>query len=121
AAARAMRDEGARAEVLSGLAPHLGEPERSRALAEALAAARAIRDVESRAEALSGLAPRLVSLPGSSLVRLWSNVLHNSSVRERRGLLSDLKALSPLILALGGPEGAREVASAILDSGRWWP
>jgi hypothetical protein len=63
----------------------------------------------------------LISLPESSLVRLWSDTLHDSFVGERRALLSDLKALSPIILALGGAEGAEELALAIIDVGRWWP
>jgi hypothetical protein len=152
-AARAIWDAGARAIALSGLAPHLGEPERSRVLAEAVTAARAIATEGVRAEALSALAPhlgpellsealgvaraigyeryralalsalagQLASLPSSSLIKAWSVTLHQLLVRKRNELLCDLKALTPVILALGGRQAAEELASAIVDVGRWWP
>ncbi len=105
AAAQAIGDEW-RGRGPSGLAPHLGPD----LLSEAMSAAWAIGDEWARALALSGLAPRLISQPKSSLVHLWSDTLHNSSVGERSGLLSDLKAMSPIVLALGGAEGAEELA-----------
>ena len=43
-AARAIGDEGSRAEALAALAPHLTPPERDQALRQALEAARAIGD-----------------------------------------------------------------------------
>jgi hypothetical protein len=152
-AARAIGPEWARANALSGLAPHLGELERSRALAEAVTAARAIGDEEDRANALSGLAPhlgpdllaealgaaraigdagdranaliglapRLASLSSSALVKLWNEALQQLSARKRSEFLSDLKALTPVILSLGGRQAAEELAAAIVDVGRWWP
>jgi hypothetical protein len=48
-----------RAGALAALAPHLPEPQRAEALAEALATARAIEDANRRAKALAALAPHL--------------------------------------------------------------
>ena len=42
-AARALEDEGPRAEALAALAPHLTPPERDQALRQALKAARALK------------------------------------------------------------------------------
>ncbi len=55
AAATAIRDESARAQALTGLAPHLPAD----LLAQALTAATAIGDDDDRARALTGLAPHL--------------------------------------------------------------
>jgi hypothetical protein len=88
---------------------------------DALAAARQIGDARHRAQALTGLARQLVSLPLSSLVGLWSESLHHLSTRERSDFLSDLAALSPVVIAQVGQQGADELASAIVDVGRWWP
>jgi hypothetical protein len=44
--------------------------------------------------------------------------------RTRQDLLSDIRALTPVLIALAGPNAAAElaeVAQAILDVGRWWP
>jgi hypothetical protein len=86
-----------------------------------MSAARAIGDEGARADALSDLAPHLASHSSSALVKLWNKALQPLSARERSEFLSDLKALTPVILALGGPQAAEELASAIVDVGRWWP
>ena len=59
AAAQDIGDEKHRAEVLTGLAPHLPEPSKGHAWQQALAAALAIENEWSRAEALTVLGPHL--------------------------------------------------------------
>jgi hypothetical protein len=59
AAARKILDESIRAYVLALLAPHLPKTERADALREALAATRTIFDDRTRAEVLTTLAPHL--------------------------------------------------------------
>lgn len=44
-----------------------------------------------------------------------------SARRTRPDLLSDLRALAPLIHALGGESAAAETFRAIQDVARWWP
>ena len=39
----------------------------------------------------------------------------------RENLLSDLRALEPVIAALGGAQAVVETFHAIQDVGRWWP
>ncbi len=39
----------------------------------------------------------------------------------RNDLLEKLRALTPLLVALGGEETAVEIGQAIIDIGRWWP
>jgi DNA polymerase III delta prime subunit len=133
AAAREIRDEATRAEVLAGLAPHLPpdllpealaaarEIEWEYARAEALAAAREIESESARAKALSALAKRLANQPLSWLYPLWAETLPVLARRTRKNLLSDLRALTPLIHALGGEQAVGETFRAIQDVGRWWP
>ncbi len=118
AAAREIRDADDRAQALAGLAPHLPEP----LLGEALAAARWIRDKESRAQVLAGLEPHVAQLPSQQLYPAWQETLSVLAIRStRRDLVSDLRALAPVIAALGGEEAVAETFRAIQDVGRWWP
>ena len=127
ALARAKVKEGARARALAALAPHLAEGERETVLAEALAAARSIWWEPGRAEALAALAPHLAALPRESLARLWleeregANLLHALARRPRPDLLADLRALAPVLGALGGEAAAAAAFRAIQEVGRWWP
>ncbi|MGF1977677.1 MAG: hypothetical protein RMY30_019130, partial [Nostoc sp. CmiSLP01] len=121
AAARAIQDEDFRAKALSALAKKL-PPE---LLPEALAAARAIQSERYHAEALSAealsaLANSLSQMPSTELFPLWQDTLHELSLRTRPNLLQDIKALFPVIFALGGEAATLEIARAIVDVGRWW-
>ncbi|MEI1372921.1 MAG: NB-ARC domain-containing protein [Nostoc sp.] len=115
AAARAIQDESSRANALSALAKKLPE-----LLPEALAAARAIQSESSRAEVLSALADSLSQMPSTELFPLWQDTLHELSLRTRPNLLQDIKALFPVIFALGGEAATVKIARAIADVGRWW-
>ncbi|MEH1913458.1 hypothetical protein, partial [Nostoc sp.] len=115
AAARAIQDEYSRALALRALAEKLPE-----LLPEALAAARAIQDEYSRALALRALAFGLSQIPSTELFPLWQDTLHELSLRTRPNLLQDIKALFPVIFALGGEAATAEVARAIEDVARWW-
>ncbi|MBD2519763.1 hypothetical protein H6G93_33375, partial [Nostoc sp. FACHB-973] len=101
--------------ALSALADKLPE-----VLPEALAAARAIQSESSRADALSALADSLSQMPTAELFSLWQDTLHELSLRTRSNLLQDIKALFPVIFALGGEAATVEIARAIVDVGRWW-
>lgn len=117
AAARAIGNEWARAEALAALAPYLtGE-----LVAEGLAAARAIGDEGARARALAALAPQMAELASAVLCPLWKETLHHLAARTRRDVLSDLGALAPALVALGGQEAVVTTLRAVLDVGRWWP
>ncbi|MGF1991785.1 MAG: NB-ARC domain-containing protein [Nostoc sp. ZfuVER08] len=116
AAARAIQSEDYRAYALSALADKL-PPE---LLPEALAAARAIQYDYSRANALSALASGLSQMPAAELFSLWQDTLHELSLRTRPNLLQDIKALFPVIFALGGEAATAELAHAIVDVARWW-
>jgi len=124
--ARGKPGESERAEALAALAPVLAQRQPA-LLGEALAAAQAIKDERRRAQALSALAPHLAALPRETLAALWleeregANLLHALARRARGHLLSDLRALAPVIAALGGEEAVAETFRAIQDVGRWWP
>ncbi|WP_322798399.1 ATP-binding protein [Thermoflexus sp.] len=120
-AARKIQDESARAWALAALAPRLPEDQRAQALREALEAARKIQDEEERARVLAELAPQLAALSPSGLYPLWAETLPLLARRTRRDLLSDLRALAPVIHALGGEAALWETFRAIRDVGRWWP
>ena len=114
-AALAIQDEESRAYALSALADKLPD-----VLPQALEAALAIQDEWSRAYALSALASGLSQMPNAKLFPLWQDTLHELSIRTRPNLLQDIKALFPVIFALGGEAATAKVARAIVDMGRWW-
>ena len=87
---------------------------------EALAAARAIQSEDYRAKALSALANSLSQMPAAELFSFWQDTLYKLSLRTRPNLLQDIKALFPVIFALGGKAATVEIARAIVDVGRWW-
>ncbi|RME77121.1 MAG: hypothetical protein D6784_04300 [Chloroflexi bacterium] len=74
-----------------------------------------------RARALAGLAPRLARLERPTLYPLWADTLPVLAGRIREDLLADIRALEPVIAALGGAEAVAETCRAIQDVGRWWP
>ncbi|MFC1465135.1 MAG: hypothetical protein ACFLMY_09825 [Candidatus Brachytrichaceae bacterium NZ_4S206] len=121
ATAREIEDERRRAEALGALAAHLGEPLRSEASSAALAAARDIEDADDRAPVLTTSAKRLADLPRAQAYPLWADTLPVLAHRTRKDLLSDLRALAPLIHALGGEQAAGEAFRAVRDVGAWWP
>jgi hypothetical protein len=122
------------------IACHLPELEKTPVLIEALESARRIdladrhvsqmfttfvghvkRDVGGRSKALAALACYLPQLPRATLLSLWQETLHVLAARTRPNLLADIRALIPVILALGGEEAISGVFCAIQDVGRWWP
>ncbi|PWH13141.1 MAG: hypothetical protein DDG60_10645, partial [Anaerolineae bacterium] len=105
-----------RAEALTALAERLPE-----VVPEALAAVREIYHEYARAQTLTALAPRLAALPRSALYPLWAETLLVLTRRTRKDFLSDLRALVPLIHALGGEQAVGETFRAIQDVSRWWP
>ncbi|MCF2151651.1 NB-ARC domain-containing protein [Desmonostoc muscorum LEGE 12446] len=115
AAARSIPDEYSRTYALIALVEKLPE-----VLLEALAAARSIPDEEYRADALSTCALDLSQIPSVKLFPSWQDTLHQLSLRSRPDLLQDIKALFPVIFALGGEAATSEIARAIVDVGRWW-
>ena len=117
AAAREIQDDHYRADVLSSLVDKL-PPE---LLPEAVAAAREIQDDSSRADVLSSLVDKLSQIRKTQLFHPWKETLHISSLRTRPELLSDIKALTPVIFSLGGEQAVKDTASAIQDVSRWWP
>jgi hypothetical protein len=116
--------EGTLTEALAWLVTRLAELGDYK---EALSTAREIGDEHDRAAALAELARRLAALPRSVVASLWveaqdgATLLRFSARRSRPDLLSDIRALAPLIAALGGDEAIAETFHAIQDVGRWWP
>jgi hypothetical protein len=105
------------ATVLTALAERL-PPE---LLPKALAAAREIKDEYERARVLTALPPRLAELSRRALYPLWEEPLLLLARRTRPDLLADLRALVPVIHALGGEAAIAETFRAIQDVVRWWP
>ncbi|WP_226889779.1 NB-ARC domain-containing protein [Nostoc sp. MG11] len=115
AAAREFRDEFERAKALSSLAVQLPE-----LLPEALSAARQIQNESDRAYALNSLADKLSQIQKTRLFSLWQDTLHVLSLRTRPSLLTDIKALTPVIFALGGQKALKDTADGIQDVSQWW-
>jgi CHAT domain-containing protein len=116
AAAREIQEEYYRVNVLSALAEKLPP----KLLAQGLAAVREIQSESDRTKVLSALASGLSKMPSTELFPLWQDTLHQLSLRTRPVLLQDIKALFPVIFALGGEAATAEVAHAIVDVARWW-
>jgi hypothetical protein len=121
AAARAVAATAGRAAALLDLARRLDGAGRHQALTAALEAARAIDNESARAGALAPVADDLAALPPDVLRPLWEETLQPLALRSRRALLSDLGALAPVVLALGGDDGPAELVRAAQAVGRWWP
>lgn len=123
--ARATRHAGARAEALGRVIPYLQTDHRQQVLAEALAVVtRAERWSEGRSRALAILTNIWAAWAKEArpaAYSLWPEILHALANCSRQNLLADLRALVPVIFALGGTEAAEETAQAILDVKRWWP
>lgn len=114
---RDAEQDSDQADLLAKLASYLPES----LYGEALATARAIESSGSRFHALSALLPLLLQQPAATFRDLWQNNLHHLATRPRPDFLSDLRALCPTLVALGGQEAAVETYAAVEDVGRWWP
>jgi hypothetical protein len=109
---------------LLSLVARLAEPLRGQVLAEALRVARELDEAcipSSRADALAKVAPLLAELPKETLYSLWRQTQPALVRRTRDGLLADLSALAPVVVALGGVDALREAIAAVRDVGEWWP
>jgi hypothetical protein len=97
---------------------HLPEPFRQQALEEAYAVAEQIEHWNDLSEALVILE---LYLSRDRLYSLWRKALHMLARLPRKYLLTDIRALAPLIFRLGGKAAINETFQAIQDVGRWWP
>jgi NACHT domain len=88
-------------------------------LPTALEAVQTIKDEPSRALVITVLIANLAIHPDR--FNLWKNLLHFLSYQNRPGLLNDIKALIPMITALGEEVSITETARAIQDVSHWWP
>jgi HEAT repeat protein len=103
--------------ALEELAPHLPEPLLAQALQRLLGGG----EGEARTEALGALARHLGTRPPSFLWRLWDQTLPALANRTRADLLTDLRALLPILVRLGGAPAVAESFRAVQDVRRWWP
>jgi hypothetical protein len=95
---------------MHGSAPDLWE--------QALRKAERITDSDKRVQVLVALAGAWDRSFGYSY---FAQVLDTMGTSHRKDWLAMVKALLPIIAALGETTVMREVADAILDTARWWP
>ncbi|MFO1372962.1 MAG: hypothetical protein U1F42_11440 [Candidatus Competibacteraceae bacterium] len=94
---------------------------------EALGITRTIPNASIRSNVFAEIASFLTSLPKAILMQLWleqrsgANLLHVLATRGRNDLLQDIRALTPIMIALGGIGSEREISKSIDDACRWWP
>ena len=62
-----------------------------------------------------------MKLSPETLYPLWNATLQLAATHTCADLLSDLRALVPVLAARGGAEAVAETCRAIRDVGRWWP
>ncbi|MDY7003748.1 MAG: NB-ARC domain-containing protein [Cyanobacteriota bacterium] len=116
AAAQQIQNEEYRGRYLRALTKKL-TPEM---LPEALATVRQIQSKKYRGSVLKALSKKLTQIPKTQLYPLWQNNLYALSLQTCPNLISDIKALTPAILFLGGEEATNNTAIAIQDVSRWW-
>lgn len=112
-----ISQEELRAKALTEIVPHLPED----LLAEAVEEMQKIKDEALRAEIMMQLMLRFVEHAPTRLYSFWRETLPILTQGTRQDLLSDFQTLTPVIVALGGPEAIEETYLAIRDVGRWWP
>lgn len=132
----AVRDWRARerAEQLVGIVSQVPPASRTRILLSVFEAAYGMRDQKLGAldrlfgsksgdgvTILRTIAPHLPDLPPAGAREAWSGFLEKVSDRSREAVLADLRAVVPLLAAVGGQDAVEEVFEAIQDIGRWWP
>ena len=133
---RSIEDEAMQVGGLARLAPYLnGHPS---LLQEALEMAKAfMSNMDFRQDAswlrvfmerwqfqaavVEGLAPYLPPQSRAELYRVWHEMFHQLSTRDRKALLAHLGRYPATLKALGGDEAVAETARAIQDVCRWWP
>jgi hypothetical protein len=119
-AARAIRDEGPRAQVLTGLAPHLPETERVELLLTLIQKLSSFVQSDNLGQLIAtwqaGDFARLQAQPA-----FWSVVLRALSHQPRSALVKNLGALAPVINYMGGPAAVAETIRAMRDVAAWWP
>jgi hypothetical protein len=120
-AALALQDPDDKVRILSALIPSFPVAQQEEALGAAVKEACELTPSHRRAAALHSLTPHLARLPCLTLVGLWEASLPVLAQRPRRELLADLRAMVPVIRALGGQAALQEVFGAVRDVGRWWP
>jgi hypothetical protein len=100
---------------LVSLLPHLPEP----FLEQWLSIASNIEDTQTRILTLKEfLSSSTINL--STRYSLWIKILHAASSRTRSDLFSNIQALIPAVISLGGHEAVSELTQAIQDVGCWW-
>jgi hypothetical protein len=76
---------------------------------------------EVQAAVMEGFAPYLPPQSRAELYRVWHEMFHQLSTRDRKALLTHLGHYPATLKALGGDGAVAETASAIQDVCRWWP
>jgi hypothetical protein len=119
-------DDSLYANTLVLLIPYLSEP-----LLKEMVSTIPKTGIWGKQKVLATLVHHLGTWPKSNLRKWWieegQSLLHSLSHRiytqesPRQNLLSDVSALAPILIALGGEDVAEEIFQAIQDVGRWWP
>lgn len=76
---------------------------------------------DTRSEALAAFADAATTAPPANLLPAIRAVLDRAATLSRPSLLTDLAAIAPLIVRVGGRQVIEDIATAIGDTARWWP
>lgn len=106
-----------KAETHVAQAKHVEEPERAKALADAL--------FEARGDAYWGiwreLGPELAALADHDLRAAIDGSLTGRATLDRKSVCVDIAHLAPMLVRFGGSGMADELTRALVDVERWWP
>ncbi len=100
--ARKIDSDFDKPKALLNLTPYLPETDRPAVLLEVLSIAKTIAKEDFRQEILAMSAEHLEPLSIITLYPLWCQTLHVLASCSRRELLRGVRALTPIIAALGG-------------------
>ena len=110
-----------RIKLLISIYSHFSDNRMLDTIKEIPAIARKNDNDTQRAKVLKDLKHHLRELEPSLRYSILCEILHNLARRPREDTLLELNELIPIIISLGGTNSMKDVASAVLDTGKWWP
>jgi hypothetical protein len=119
--AKAFDQKEWRVALVVELLPYISDWELPEVFGYALAQAQAISHHPTKLGYLRRLAPYFAKLPQHTMISLWSEAIHAWARGSRSQFVECLSELAPVIRALAGTEGVREVAEYLQKVDYWWP
>ena len=119
--ARRIDDPDDRSLALAALAVTVAPERQPAIIEESLEAAIAANTDLHHDETLAPIADYLAQLPQANAVAIWQNIIATLQRLPRPTLVTKLRALAPVLEAVGDKRMIRETGDALSDVARWFP